>query len=69
MDWLAEDTAGRVPLFFTAFGPSVAEQVAEIRHAEAVGADWVILQPPPVGSYRAAEYIDFLARGGSPLNG
>jgi dihydrodipicolinate synthase/N-acetylneuraminate lyase len=62
MDWLAEDTAGRVPLFFTVFGASVAEQVAEIRHAEAVGADWVILQPPPVGSYRAAEYIDFFGR-------
>ena len=39
MDWTAEDTAGRVPLAFTIFGASVAEQVAQIRHAENVGAD------------------------------
>ncbi len=62
MDWLAEDNAGRVPLFFTVFGASVAEQVAQIRHAEATGADWVILQPPPVGSFGAAEYIAFFGR-------
>ncbi len=62
MDWLAEDNAGRVPLFFTVFGTSVAEQVAQIRHAETAGADWVILQPPPVGSFPAAEYIAFYGR-------
>ncbi len=62
MDWVAEDTAGRVPLYFTIFGASVAEQTAQLRHAEAVGAEWVILQPPPVGSYGAAEYIDFFGR-------
>ena len=43
MDWLAEDNAGRVPLFFTIFGASVAEQTAQLRRAEAAGADWVIL--------------------------
>jgi len=62
MDWLAEDNAGRVPLFFTVFGASVAEQVAQIRHAEAVRADWVILQPPPVGRFGAAEFIGFFGR-------
>lgn len=62
MDWVAEDTAGAVPLAFTIFGASVAEQVAQIRHAEAAGADWVILQPPMVGSYGAAEYIRFFGR-------
>lgn len=62
MDWTAEDTAGRVPLAFTIFGASVAEQVAQLRHAESVGADWVILQPPPVGSYTASEYIRFFGR-------
>src|SRR5690348_16860535 len=51
MDWTAEDTAGRVPLGFTIFGTSVAEQVTQVRHAESVGADWVILQPPGAGSY------------------
>ncbi|MBN9245313.1 MAG: dihydrodipicolinate synthase family protein [Mesorhizobium sp.] len=62
MDWTAEDTAGCVPLGFTIFGASVAEQVAQIRHAESVGADWVVLQPPPVGSFSAAEHIGFFGR-------
>ncbi len=62
MDWTAEDTAGKVPLAFTIFGSSVTEQVAQVRHAEGVGADWVILQPPPVGSYGATEYIRFFGR-------
>lgn len=62
MDWLAEDNAGRLPLAFTIFGTSVAEQVEQVRHAERTGADWVILQPPPVGSFGAKEYIDFFGR-------
>jgi 4-hydroxy-tetrahydrodipicolinate synthase len=62
MDWTAEDTAGRVPLAFTIFGPSVAEQIAQVRHAESVGADWVILQPPPAGNYGAPEYIRFFGQ-------
>lgn len=62
MDWTAEDTAGHVPLAFTISGSSVAEQIAQVRHAESVGADWVILQPPAGGSYGAAEYIRFFGR-------
>jgi 2-keto-3-deoxy-L-arabinonate dehydratase len=62
MDWVAEDTAGAVPLGFTIFGASVAEQIAQVSHAESLGADWVILQPPMVGSFAAAEYIRFFGR-------
>jgi 2-keto-3-deoxy-L-arabinonate dehydratase len=62
MDWTAEDVAGRVPLAFTIYGNSVAEQVDQIRHAESVKADWVILQPPNVGSYGGLEYIRFFGR-------
>lgn len=62
MEWVSEDTAGRVPLAFTIFGSSVAEQIEQVRAAEAVGADWVILQPPMVGSFGAAEYIRFFGR-------
>jgi len=62
MDWMAEDVAGRKPLAFTIYGNSVAEQVALIRHAESVKADWVILQPPNVGSYAGIEYIRFFGR-------
>jgi 4-hydroxy-tetrahydrodipicolinate synthase len=62
MDWVAEDTGGRVPLALTIFCSSVAEQVAQVRHAESVGADWLILQPPMVGQFGAAEYIRFFGR-------
>jgi dihydrodipicolinate synthase/N-acetylneuraminate lyase len=62
MDWLAEDNAGRLPLAFTIFGTSVAEQIAQVRHAERVGANWVILQPPIAGSFNAQEYIAFFGR-------
>lgn len=62
MEWVAADTAGRVPLGFTIFGSSVAEQVAQVRAAEAAGADWVLLQPPMVGSFAADEYVRFFGR-------
>lgn len=62
MDWIAEDVGGVVPLAITVSGPSVAEQVRQVRHAVSVGADWVILQPPMVGSYGAEEYIRFFGR-------
>jgi 4-hydroxy-tetrahydrodipicolinate synthase len=62
MDWVAEDVGGRVPLAFTIYGNSIGEQVAQIRHAESVGANWVILQPPQVGSFSGAEYIRYFGR-------
>lgn len=62
MEWVAEDVAGKVPLAFTIFGGSVAEQVEQVKAAEAARADWVILQPPMVGSFGAAEYIRFFGR-------
>ena len=62
MRWAGEDVAGRVPLSVTINGASVAEQVAQVRAAEAVGADWLILQPPMAGTFPAGEYLDFFAR-------
>jgi 2-keto-3-deoxy-L-arabinonate dehydratase len=62
MEWVSEDTGGKVPLAFTIFGSSVAEQVSQVRAAEAAKADWVILQPPMVGSFGAGEYIRFFGR-------
>lgn len=62
MEWMAEDVAGRKPLAFTIFGSSVAEQVELVKVAEKNGADWVILQPPMVGNFAAAEYIRFFGR-------
>ena len=63
MDWTREDVAGRAPLGFTIFGASVHEQIAQVRHAEQAGADWVILQPPMgVGVYPPGEYLRFFGR-------
>lgn len=57
--WAAEDIGGRVPLGVTVYGNSIAAQRALLRDAEQAGADWLILQPPSVGQFAAAE----LARG------
>lgn len=65
IDWAAEDIRGRVPLSVTVSGNSIAESRALAAHAEAAGADWLILQPPMVGSYAASEYIAFFAEVGA----
>lgn len=62
MSWVAEDVAGKMPLGFTIYGHSVAEQIAMVRQAEHVGADWIILQPPAVGTFDAGEYLSFFGR-------
>lgn len=62
IDWTAEDVNGRATLGFTISGQSVAEQVALLREAERARADWLVLQPPQVGSYAAEEYIAFFSR-------
>jgi dihydrodipicolinate synthase/N-acetylneuraminate lyase len=62
MQWTAQDVAGRVTLSITINGHSVAEQIDQLKAAEAAGADWLILQPPTIGTYPAAEYIRFFGR-------
>jgi len=62
IDMVADDLAGRLPLSVTIAGNSVAEQAALARHARAAGASWLVLQPPVVGAYGAAVYLDFIAR-------
>jgi 2-keto-3-deoxy-L-arabinonate dehydratase len=62
MDWVSEDVNGRRPTYFTIFGNSVAEQIAQVRHAERCKASYVILQPPAVGSYAGVEYIRYFGR-------
>ena len=48
LEWVAEDLAGRLPLAITVFGNTVDEQSTFVAAAQAMGADWVILQPPRV---------------------
>jgi dihydrodipicolinate synthase/N-acetylneuraminate lyase len=60
LDYVATDLAGRVPLAVTLAEPNLSEQIAFARTAVAAGADWLILQPPPVRGAPEAELIAFL---------
>lgn len=62
MSWVSEDVNQKVPLGFTIYGQSVAEQITMVKHAEYVGANWIILQPPAVGTFDPIEYISFFGR-------
>ena len=62
LEWAAEDVGGRLPLAVTVAEPSVAGQIAFVRAAVAAGADWVILQPPPVRNAREDEYLRFFGK-------
>jgi 4-hydroxy-tetrahydrodipicolinate synthase len=66
--WVAADLAGRRPLAITVFGATPAEQTAFVRAAADLGADWVILQPPPPDRERSGApitedaLVDFFGR-------
>lgn len=62
MEWLVEDTAGRLPLAFTIHGETPAAQIELARAAAALGAAWVILQPPPTRPITEAELLRFFGR-------
>ena len=47
VEWVAEELAGRLPLAVTVNAPTVEGQVEFAAFAQAHGASWVILQPPP----------------------
>ena len=64
----ARTDAPDMPLGVTITGNSVAEQQSLITVAEAIGADWLILQPPLTGSYAASEYVNFFADVGQSTN-
>jgi 2-keto-3-deoxy-L-arabinonate dehydratase len=53
---------GKLPFSVTIAGNSVREQVALAERAFDAGADWLILQPPMVGTYAADIYLDMFAR-------
>jgi 4-hydroxy-tetrahydrodipicolinate synthase len=59
MDWAAEAVAGRVPLSVTIAENSLAGQQDVVRSAQALGASWVVLQPPPAPGASEAELIRF----------
>lgn len=47
VEWAVADVGGRVPVGVTVFGRTPGEQIEAMRYAEAAGAAWVVLQPPP----------------------
>ena len=49
IEWVGEDINGRVPYAVTVGEGSVSGQIEFVKGAQAVGADWVILQPPAIG--------------------
>lgn len=55
----AEASAGKTSLSVTVAEPSVAGQIEFARRAVDLGADWIVLQPPPVRSATEAELIRF----------
>jgi len=59
LNCVAEDVGGRVPLAVTVPEPSIGGQIAFVKAAEAAGAAWVILQPPPVKGAPEAELVRF----------
>jgi 4-hydroxy-tetrahydrodipicolinate synthase len=59
MTWVLEAVAGRVPVSVTIAENTVAGQVELAREAQAAGAGWVVLQPPPVTGAGEAELIGF----------
>jgi 4-hydroxy-tetrahydrodipicolinate synthase len=60
LEWTAEALDGRLPLAVTVAEPSVHGQADFVRAAQAVGADWVILQPPgAAGGLGEAELLRF----------
>ncbi|MCA9966516.1 MAG: dihydrodipicolinate synthase family protein [Anaerolineales bacterium] len=60
IEWVGEDINGRIPYVVTVGEGSVSGQIAFVKAAQAVGADWVILQPPAIGGVPEAEYVRFL---------
>ena len=60
IDWVGEAIAGRVPYAVTVGEGSVSGQVEFVKGAQAVGADWVILQPPAIGGVPESAYVRFL---------
>lgn len=62
IEWTAEDLAGRLPLAVTINEASVHGQIEMARLAAEVGADWIILQPPPIRNVPEAEIVSFLCK-------
>lgn len=59
LGWAADELGGRLPLVVTVVEPDTAAAIAAVRRADALGASWVILQPPPGAVLDEATQIAF----------
>ena len=55
---VVERAAEDLPLTITVFGRTPSEKIRALRHAQAVGAAWVILRPPPKPGWGLAQCWD-----------
>ncbi|WP_274626336.1 dihydrodipicolinate synthase family protein [Arvimicrobium flavum] len=62
LEGAAEAAAGKVALSVTVAEPSIAAQTEFARYAVELGADWIVLQPPPVRSASESELIRFFGK-------
>ncbi|MFY0611083.1 MAG: dihydrodipicolinate synthase family protein [Hyphomicrobiaceae bacterium] len=60
--WVLADTAGRVPVSITVTESTVGGQIDMVKAVAELGADWVVLQPPPVKSASEEQLIEFFGR-------
>lgn len=67
--WVLADTAGRIPVSVTITEPTVGGQIEMAKAVAQAGADWVVLQPPPVKSASEDQLIEFfgLVADASPV--
>jgi dihydrodipicolinate synthase/N-acetylneuraminate lyase len=61
-EWLLADAAGRVPVSVTVTESTVGGQIEMVNAVAGAGADWVVLQPPPVKSASEEQLIEFFGR-------
>ncbi|MDW6022917.1 dihydrodipicolinate synthase family protein [Mesorhizobium sp. BAC0120] len=61
LEWVSEANAGRVPLSVTVAENSVAGQIEFARMAKERGADWLVLQPPPVSHVSEEQLLAFFS--------
>jgi len=60
--WSAEEIGGRVPLAVTVAEATAEDAASFVLDAEALGASWIILQPPPVRGLPEGEYVAWYGR-------
>ncbi|MCG8690203.1 MAG: dihydrodipicolinate synthase family protein [Minwuiales bacterium] len=59
LDIVAETLDGKLPLAVTVAEPSIEGQIAFARAARDNGAQWIVLQPPPVRQANETELVRF----------